>query len=232
MWLQICMDSVREWAASKKFDYRFMGDELFDPLDAETLQQTRRQIVVATDLARLFHVQQALVQGYQTVIWCDADFLIFHPQGFDPVSASYALGREVWVQNDQKGRLKSYVRVHNAFLLFRRDNPFLAFYLDTAQRLVKLNTGRMPPQFIGPKLLSALHNICHCPVQETAGMLSPLLIQGMLHDKPAPVDLFNKHSPQSPAAANLCASSVAKGDLSDQEMQQLIARLLDQRSLR
>jgi len=226
------MNSVREWAASNNFDYRFMGDELFDPLDAETLQQTHRQIVIATDLARLLHLQQALAQGYQTVIWCDADFLIFHPEGFAPVSDSYALGREVWIQNDQKGRLKSYVRVHNAFLLFRRDNPFLTFYLDTAQRLVKLNTGSMPPQFIGPKLLSALHNICHCPVQETAGMLSTLLIQGILRDEPGPIDLFYKRSPLSPAAANLCASSVAKGNLSDQEMQQLIARLLDQRSVR
>ncbi len=225
------MDSVRIWAALNRFDYRFIGDELFDPLDANTLQRTKKQIVIATDLARLVQIQQALVRGYQTVIWCDADFLVFHPQGFELANASYALGREVWVQENEKGRLRAYVRVHNAFLMFRQGNPFLAFYLDTAQRLLKLNTGRMPPQFIGPKLLSALHNICQCPVQETAAMLSPLLIKGMLQNESAPLELLRKHSQQLPAAGNLCSSSVDNGELSSEEMQRLITRLLDQKYL-
>lgn len=228
-WLQSCLDSVRIWAELNCFDYRFIGDELFDPLDAGILQRTKKQIVIATDLARLFQIQQALARGYQTVIWCDADFLIFHPQRFELVDAPYALGREVWIQENEKGRLKAYVRVHNAFLMFRQGNPFLAFYLDTAQRLLDLNTGRMPPQFIGPKLLSALHNICQCPIQETAGMLSPLLIKSILQDEPSAFDLFSMRSSQLPAAANLCGSSLESGEVSSDEMQQLIIRLFAQK---
>jgi hypothetical protein len=231
-WLQSCLGSVRDWAKSNRFDYLYLGDELFDFLDEKIIQRTQKQIVIATDLARLQHIQKALNQGYQCVIWLDADFLVFNPMVFKLVDASYALGREVWIQSNNKGRLQAYVRVHNAFLMFRRDNPFLEFYLGTAQRLLMQNTGSMPPQFIGPKLLSALHNICQCPVQETAGMFSPLLIHGILNDEPGAVELFCRRSLQSPAAANLCVSSVARGEISNQEMLLFIDRLLYQKSLK
>ena len=230
-WLQACLSSVQDWAAANRFDYRFLGDELFDLLDGQIIQRTQGQVVIATDLARLLHIQKALEQGYQCVIWLDADFLVFNPTEFKPVDMPYALGREVWVQLNNKGRLQAYIRVHNAFLMFRLDNPFLAFYLDTAQRLLVQNMGSMPPQFIGPKLLSALHNICQCPVQETAAMLSPLTIKGMLNDDPDVIDLFCRRSLQMPVAANLCISSVSRGDISSQEMQLVIDGLLSRKSL-
>ena len=231
-WLQPCLSSVRDWATSNRFDYQFLGDELFGLLDETIIRRTQKQIVIATDLARLLHVQKALEQGYQCVIWLAADFLVFNPTEFKLLDASYALGREVWVQLNNKRRLQAYVRVHNAFLMFRQGSPFLAFYLDTAQRLLMQNTGSMPPQFIGPKLLSALHNICQCPVQETAAMLSPLIIKGILNDEPAALDLLCRRSLQTPAAANLCISSVSRGDISNQEMQLVIERLLSQKLLK
>jgi hypothetical protein len=70
----------------------------------------------------------------------------------------------------QLWKLRAYVKVRNAFLMFRKGNHFLDFYTATAQRLLRLNQGSMPPQFIGPKLLTALHNVAICPVMETAGM--------------------------------------------------------------
>ncbi len=231
-WLQACLGSVREWAVFNRFDYQYLGDELFDLLDERIIQRTQKQIVIATDLARLLQLKKALERGYQRVIWLDADFLVFKPTEFKLVDTSYALGREVWVQLNNKGRLQAYVRVHNAFLMFCQSNPFLAFYLDTAQRLLMQNTGSMPPQFIGPKLLSALHNICQCPVQETAAMLSPLTIRGILNDRLDVVDLFCQRSLQTPAAANLCISSVSGGDISNQEMQAVIDHLLCHKSLK
>jgi hypothetical protein len=50
-----------------------------------------------------------------------------------------------------------YVKVHNAFMMFRQGNHFPDFYTDAAERLLDLNQGAMPAQFIGPKLLTALH---------------------------------------------------------------------------
>jgi len=179
-WIQACLDSVHEWANASCFDYRFIGDELFDSVPESLLQKTAQQRVITTDLARLYLLQTSLRRGYQTVVWCDADFMIFKPIEFVLPDATYALGREVWIQADFNNKPRAYSKVHNAFLMFRQDNVFLDFYADTAERLLRQNTGRMSPQFIGPKLLTALHNIVICPVLETAGMLSPMVIKDIV----------------------------------------------------
>ncbi|MDH3946090.1 MAG: hypothetical protein OET45_05420 [Chromatiales bacterium] len=203
-----------------------MGDELFDCLPATLLEKTQHQRVIATDLARLLALKNALKSGYETVIWIDADFLIFNPSAFCVPDDSCALGREVWVQRDKHGNLKSYKKIHNAFLMFRTGNSFLDFYADTAQRLLTQNRGPVPPQFIGPKLLTALHNVANLPVLETAGMLSPMVIKDMLAGEGSALDLFLKHSPQAITAANLCISSCERDEITGAEMECLIDSLL------
>ena len=73
-WLQACLDSVADWARANHFHYRYIGDEIFAPLDAELLDKTRMQPVIASDLARLISLQNGLAEGYDCVVWCDADF--------------------------------------------------------------------------------------------------------------------------------------------------------------
>ena len=187
---------------------------------------TIEQKVIATDLARLHLLQDSLRQGYTTVLWCDADLLIFDPDNFDLPDYSYALGREVWVQADGKDRLKVYKKVHNAFLMFRAGNSFLDFYAETAERLLDLNSGNIPPQFIGPKLLTALHNIAICPVMETAGMLSPPVIRDLIQGQGAALELFRRESPVRICAANLSSSLTERDSISDVDMSELIERLL------
>jgi hypothetical protein len=160
------------------------------------------------------------------VIWCDADFLIFDPEKFTLSTTDYALGREVWIQLDKKNKLRAYSKVHNAFLMFRKGNSFLDFYADTARRLLHTIDGPMPPQFIGPKLLTALRNIALCPVQEDAGMLSPLVIQDILKGGGEALDLFRLKSGEGIRAANLCASSIQKKLISDQQMNEVIQLLM------
>ena len=205
-WLNQCLQSVQSWAEQNQYDYLFIGDEIFETISVEIRQKTKQQKVITSDLARLIALQNYLTKGYQTVIWCDADFLIFAPNNFTLPESSYSLGREVWVQQDKRGNLKAYKKIHNAFMMFKQGNSFLNFYTDTARQLIEMNTGTMPPQFIGPKLLTALHNIIQCPVMETAGMLSPLVIQDLINGGGAAVDLFNKNSSQIIAGANLCSS--------------------------
>lgn len=225
-WMESCLHSVREWCAKNGYEYRFMGDELFDLLPEPLREKTRCRTVIASDLARLLALQDALNTGYQRVVWMDSDFLVFNPSEFSLPGQPYALGREVWVQHDRNGRLKSYKKIHNAFLTFAQGNNFLDFYADTAQRLLTLNAGPMPPQFIGPKLLTALHNVVRLPVLETAGMLSPMVIKDMLDGEGPALDLFIRHSPEPVAAANLCVSSCEKGEISEREMERLIDSLL------
>ena len=225
-WLTHCLDSVRNWCSMNQYHYRFIGDELFDLLPNELLVKTHQQRVICSDLARLHILQNELDNGYEMVVWLDADFLIFNAAEFIIPKRPYAVGREIWVQHDKHGKLKVYKKVHNAFLLFQKNNSFLDFYTDTAMRLLRLNTGSMPPQFIGPKLLTALHNVAILPVMETAGMLSPMVIKDIIHDGGAALDLFVKNSPRTITGANLCISSQQNNDITEKEMHQLIESLL------
>ena len=227
-WLEPCLESVRTWAASRGYDYRFEDDAIFERLDDDLWQQTRSQLVIASDLARLAALQAALEEGYGCAVWIDADTLVFDPDRLHLAQDDYALGREVWVQEDVQGRPRSYVKVHNAFMQFRMGNPFLAFYRHAAERIVRAHApGHMVPQIVGPKLLTAMHNIIGCPVVEEAGMLSPAVSRDLLAHGGTALDEFGLRSIRRPAAVNLCGS-LADRELSAGELSELTARLLDE----
>ena len=226
-WLRRCLDSVADWARQNGYEYRYLGDELFAPLDRELLEKTRTQRVIASDLARLISLQRGLAEGFDRVVWCDADFLVFDPTRFVLPDADFALGREVWVQHDKRQRLRAFIKVHNALLMFRRDNHFLDFYHAAAERLLRLNQGTMPPQFIGPKLLTALHNIVQCPVMESAAMLSPQVLRDRIAGQGEALRLFLQESAVAPAGANLSSSLTRSEGLSDDDMNRLIDLLLE-----
>jgi len=235
-WLRTCLESVELWATRNGFAYQFLGDEFFEILPPWVENKVGLQRVIATDLARLKWLQKYLSSEYERVIWLDADFLIFAPDSFNILSGEnlpekYALGREVWVQPEcadafPHGKFKVYKKVHNAFLLFERGNHFLDFYTAHAERLLQKNRGPIPPQFIGPKLLTALHNVIQCPVQEDAGMLSPWLIQELLMGGGPALKLFLKKSAQKPSAVNLCSSLVDDKQLADNDLERIIEILL------
>lgn len=224
-WITRCLESVRNWAESNHYHYQFMNDELFDLLPKAFVEKWLQQPVILSDLARLLCLREALQEDYQRVIWLDADFLIFNPSLFIVPSELYAVGREVWVQHDKHGKLKVYKKVHNAFLMFCQGNHFLDFYIETATRLLSKNTGRVPSQFIGPKLLTALHNVASLPVMEPAGMLSPLVIKDIIQGNGIALDRFTEASPQPIAGANLCISSCQRNEVSENEVSKLIERL-------
>ena len=225
-WLRLCLDSVTSWAQDNRFEIRFIGDELFDLVEPDLFEKIGAQTVIASDLARLKILQQGLVEGFDRVIWCDADFLIFDPAQFLLPDTDFAVGRELWVQRDNSAKLRTYKKVHNAFLMFRRGNHFLDFYCDAAERLLRLNQGRMAPQFIGPKLLTALHNIIQCPVMEAAGMLSPLVMRDLIEGQGAALSLLRQQSPSALAGVNLSSSLTEGEGFSEAEMEILIKQLM------
>lgn len=221
------MESVTAWAESNHFQYRFIGDEIFDLVEPELMAKAGAQTVIASDLARLKSMQQGLDEGFDCVVWCDADFLIFNPQDLVLPVVDFAFGREIWVQANDKGSLRAYPKLHNALMMFRRGNTCLDFYADTAARLLRLTQGSMPPQFIGPKLLTALHNIASFPVMERAGMLSPLVMRDILAGGGAALDLFLRKSPEPPAGANLSSSLTEREAFTEMDMEFLIQKLID-----
>lgn len=225
-WLQSCIESVAAWAADSRFQYRFLGDEIFDLIEPELLAKAGAQTVIASDLARLASLQQALDEGYERVIWCDADFLVFCPDDFELPASDFAFGREIWVQADDRGNLRAYPKLHNAFMMFRRGNACLDFYADTAARLLRLKQGGVPPQFIGPKLLTALHNVACFPVMERAGMLSPPVMRDILAGGGMALELLRQKSSAALSGANLSSSLTGREGFTEVEMNTLIEKLL------
>ena len=225
-WIQTCVNSVQQWAELRGYDYTFMGDELFDRVPPDLRRKTEVQPVVATDVARLLVMREALAEGRQTVIWCDADFLVFAPDRFVPIEADVVLGREVWVQRNRRG-LRTYVKVHNAFMLYRQGNSFLDYYIHAAMQIVSQHEGPMVAQLVGPKLLLALHNMAPFPVQEDAAMLSPVVATELLDGQPGEaLDLFVKDSACEPVGINICSSVVERGLMSDDQAAAVIEYLL------
>ncbi|SDE23708.1 hypothetical protein [Kordiimonas lacus] len=204
-WLRGCLSSVEAWAARVGADYCFLGDELFSHIPRWVQEKVSPQTVIATDLARLRLMQHALRDGYDRVVWLDADMLIFAPERFQLPDGTHAVGREAWVQQTH-GSLKAYKKVHNAFLMTTTDDTFLPFYADAAERMLTRAQPPLVPQFIGPKLLTALHNMTELCVEERAGMLSPLALRAVLNGGGKAYEMTLEGHKVPPAAFNLSAS--------------------------
>jgi hypothetical protein len=222
-WLEPCLGSVRDWAERQGYAYRFEDDALLDRLPTDLRRRTAAQPVIAADLGRLAACHEALNDGWDAVVWLDADTLVIDPAGWRLTDDDYALGREVWVQREGK-RVRDFVKVHNAFLLFRPGNPFLDFYRHAAEHIVRAHAGPMAPQLVGPKLLTALHSLAGCPVDERAAMLPPAVAHDLLGGGGAALDRFRELSVAPPAALNLCGS-LAGVDIDAARLQAVIELL-------
>lgn len=205
-WQGRCCASVAAWARAHGYRYRRFGDELFDHLPPDLGQRFASQPVVLSDLARLHCLRAALREGFARAIWVDADVLVF--RDFAPPDHGDHLGRECWVQ-PKDGKLRTFRKVHNAWLQFAADSVLLPWYIDRAAALLQRAEAPVVPQFIGPKLLTAWHNIVPFSVEERVGMLSPVCLDELLRASrgpfPALVRLVTSHR-SSLCAVNLCAS--------------------------
>ncbi|MCK4708604.1 MAG: hypothetical protein KAU21_08310, partial [Gammaproteobacteria bacterium] len=72
--------------------------------------------------------------------------------------------------------------------------------------------------------LTALYNIIQCPVLETAGMLSPLVLQDLAVGHGPSLEKFKHNSEQAITGANLCSSLLADGSIN---MHRVITNLLN-----
>jgi len=155
--------------------------------------------------------RELLNGGYQRVIWLDADVLVFDPARFSvDVSEGCAFGREVWIQRSADGQLKAYKNVHNAVACFCQDSTFLDFYIETCKSIIGRANAGLPPQIVGTKLLTALHNIVGFQLIHRVAMASPLILRDLSSGSSSAIDLLSEMSSGPLCAANLCGSLVGK----------------------
>jgi len=205
--ITVCVDSVKAWARTHGFEHRFLGDEIADLLPSGYRENCHGRWPVMTDLARLLWARRCIDEGVESVVWIDADVLVFAPRRFAPPDGvDHAVGREVWVARDAKGRWRARRHVHNAVLLFRKGTPALDFLIHATRRMVERLERPASPQIVGPKLLSSLHNLVGFPVMETAGMISPPVLSDLIAEGGPALDCHLRALDQPMAAVNLCHS--------------------------
>lgn len=221
-WLERCLASAKAWAAGQGFGYEFIGDELFEGIPQAVLHNTSERLTARSDLARLLRIRERLESGADRVLWLDADVLVFDPSSLQLPKVPFAVGRECWFEA-RDGKLRIGRAVHNAVLLFERDNPFLDFYTWSAERMLARHDGPMVPQLVGPKLLTLLHNAIELPVIESVGVASPALIESLARDDHEPFKkVCDAHKGQL-AALNLSASIANRDATVDSAIEALLA---------
>ena len=207
VWIQQCQQSVFSWSKQNKYDYAFVGDDIFSLCPSWFHEKLGNRMPIRSDLARLLYTRHAL-QFYDRVVWFDIDCFIFAPRNLILKPEPYTFGQERWVQPHKKNGWKIYKNVCNAFFQFQRENSFLDFYIETAQKMIRrVDKQYIAPQMIGPKLLTAIHNIVQLPITTMVGSASPWLIQECAQ-RGGPLLQQVKQSIDGDrcAAVNLCSS--------------------------
>ena len=214
IWLRRCQQSVQSWSRSNGYDYAFISDEIFrfNPQWFDT--KVHNRLPIRSDLARLLYCQSAL-NHYERVIWMDIDCYIFAPDQLIIKDEPYMFGQERWIQPHPKKQWKIYKNVCNAFFQFQRNNTFLPFYIETAKKMIRrVDQNHIAPQMIGPKLLTALHNIVHLPTTTMVGSASPWFIQECARGGGPLLKRIEQSIHQIPCSAlNLCSSLFEKEDI-------------------
>lgn len=210
-WVQTCMASVAHWAQQAGAEYLFQGDTLLELVPSWYRDKVMPRTPIVADLARLIWIDELLSSGrYDVVTWFDADTLMFdlsNPSLDLMGEADCIFGYEFWLQQDAKGRVRTHRNVHNGFSVFRRGAPALPFLIQVVSRLIdEVDVNFIAPQFVGPKLLTSLHNIVKFNVEPRVGAISPLLAGAVIARETKTLHRYCEVLPTALVGANLCAS--------------------------
>lgn len=212
VWIEQCLASVKAWCKHQGHCWRFIGDEIFELVPDWYMDKTGKG-PVATDHARLVAAQLALQdEAFEQVIWLDADVYILDENMRLESEKSCAFGQEVWVQKQGKG-LKARKNVHNAVCLFKQNCVVLPFLIATVASIIqRADAGKIAPQMVGPKLLSALHSLYDFDLLPQVGAISPEVARDIRSGGGPALSLLQEKTGAALQAVNLCASLINDED--------------------
>ena len=188
-----------------------LGDELFDILPAHLSLQDAPQGLAATDLARLLWCRHFLNEGYERVVWADADILVLYPALFEIPDLPYALCRELWTGTEGENVVRSAWAVNNCFMLFARGNPFLDQYIAASIEAGSGRSEELARAALGPNLLGRINEQQPLPQIITVPTLSPLMIWAVYNRHEELLRVFRDQWQAPMHAAHLCRSLGSEG---------------------
>jgi len=206
-WIQVCMESVRGWAAKQGAFYHCADDdELLGLLPELFKEKVGQRWPMLNDLGRLKLAKRALDNGAERVVWLDADVLVTAPELMQLPSEldhGYAFGREIWIE--ESGRVRR--GVHNAICVFEPGNPFLDYYIHACERLIHQHTGEyLAPHLLGPKFLKSQAPLVGMQLLDHVAMASPPVVEDILAGGGKRWGVLQRELPAPAAAYNLCHS--------------------------
>jgi len=202
------MASVRDWASLRGYEYEFVDDRLFDYAPAWVRERCGAQKLPVTDVARLHLLRERLAQGWQRVVWIDADVVVFAPQRFMlDDTAPYALCPEFWVRSTPSGRLEVIEKVNNAVTVITRDQPMLDFWIFAVEEILRVHsTEQIGPLITGTIFYTDLAKIMPLRVVQDASLISPSTVNDIANGGGRYLELWKRSVPGRVSAINLCAS--------------------------
>ena len=203
-WIQRCLDSVQQWTRLRGFDYAFYGDEFYDLCGPDYLARVDGNPRSITNLARLEITRIKLAEGYDEVIWFDADVFVFDPDRMVVrTDAGYAFSHEAWVTKGTDGSANlAYTSLHNAAFIFTRRQTDLELLIHIIRHIVMTRTIGSNYQ-VGVRLISGLAYSMDIPVITCVGMFSPDLIDAIADNRRRFMRDFARFHGHKMQAANL-----------------------------
>jgi len=205
-WISRCMQTVKDWALVRGFDYHFIDDRFFEYAPAWYREKVNHDVLLVSDLCRLIAARELLSKGYQRTIWVDADVVVFDPENFRvDVSEGYAFCREVWIGLGQGGRFFYRHSVNNAVTVFVQGNSFLEFYIDACQSRIR-HIPLIDRIDASTRFLTHLHELMHLNLMNHVGLLSPLVLADLVRGTETMLKAYMVCFGAPIFAANLCSS--------------------------
>ena len=207
-WISMCLDSVRDWAHGRSYDYELIDDSFFGFAPQWFRDRCKEHFYPVTDLARLYLIRDRFGRGYDRVAWLDADVVIFDPERFAiDTRSGYAFCHEVVLGILPNGQLElSGASINNSVIVMHRGHPMLDYYLFAAEETIRHTPERdFSRMMIGPKFLNALAGAMPLERLTCVGLFTPiymtLLAQGS--NRPA-LAMYRKQFGFPISGANLC----------------------------
>jgi hypothetical protein len=232
-WIRSCLDSVEAWTKARNYQYEFVDDRLFDYAPAWVRQRCGAQILPVTDVARLYLLRERLIQGWERVVWIDADVLVFAPELFAlDDSARYSVCHEIWLSVAADNSIKTVEAVNNAVTVICRGHPMLEFWIFAAEEILRTRApGEIGPLIVGTRFLTDLATTMPLRILRNVGLFSPPVVRDVARGGGEIARKWATRFGTEIGAVNLCASlqdRVSGGDcVGATEMQQAASILLN-----
>ncbi|MEO8486465.1 MAG: hypothetical protein ABI585_09020 [Betaproteobacteria bacterium] len=204
-----CLASTADWARSRGFDYRLLGDEFLDVLPGWYRERLASHIVQQTNLARMRYAREVLAAGADRAVWVDADVLVYAPDDLVlEAPEGFALCREAWIQ-PERDSIDCIYGVNQAVVVADRGNPLLDYLVWAHETLVRDRPQNVVPFGTATALLAAIHEATPLPLVTNIAMMNPTMLREIAGGDAGPVtrEFVRRHGYPT-QAANLTLSMV------------------------